>query len=373
MTVFDQVWSTILQLTAQFVTPDWGKLIAFIPIGIAVIVAVVLVLLIRALRRQPKARRGKQRVVPATPAGIHMPGPSFSPAFAAVGVFLVLLGLVFGGLILVLGAIALVLTLLYWLAEGLRIYDKDIGPTVESLPAVVHEGPPPGVHMPGPSWQPFLGAFGVFLLFLGLVFGGWLLIVGVLALIATLVGWLTAALQEYRRTVEADRTGHLENGPAPRAPTALLTVLTAMVLGAAVLQVSNFSIGTASGTNASPGASGSPGAPASAPPTGSGAPAGSGAPPAATGDVAIHAQGIQFVESTVTGPANKPFTIAFTNEDAGTPHNIELQDGSGKVVFKGEVFNGVDTKIYNVPAQPAGAYKFSCTVHPTMTGTANLQ
>ena len=40
-----------------------------------------------------------------------------------------MLGLVFGGVTLVLGAIALVLTLLYWLAEGLRLYDRDIGPT----------------------------------------------------------------------------------------------------------------------------------------------------------------------------------------------------------------------------------------------------
>jgi lysylphosphatidylglycerol synthetase-like protein (DUF2156 family) len=239
MTVFEQVWSSILELVGQFVIPDWGKLVAFIPIGIAIIVAVILVLLIRLLRRQPKARRGKQRIERKTPAGIHMPGPSFSPAFAAVGVFLVLLGLVFGGATLLLGAIALVLTLVYWLAEGLRIYDKDIGPTVEALPAVVDEGPPPGVHLPGPSWQPFLGAFGVFLLFLGLVFGGWLLAVGVIALIATLVGWLTAAVQEYRRTVAADTTGHLDNGPAPRTPTALLTVLTVMVLVAAVLQSSS--------------------------------------------------------------------------------------------------------------------------------------
>src|SRR4249919_1764367 len=84
-----------------------------------------------------------------TPAGIHMPGPSFAPIFAGVGLFLVMLGLVFGGLTLVLGIIALVLTLLYWLAEGLRLYDRDIGPTAPELPAEIHEGPPPGVHMPG--------------------------------------------------------------------------------------------------------------------------------------------------------------------------------------------------------------------------------
>ena len=47
-----------------------------------------------------------------------MPGPSFAPIFAGVGLFLVMLGLVFGGLTLVLGIIALVLTLLYWLRRG---------------------------------------------------------------------------------------------------------------------------------------------------------------------------------------------------------------------------------------------------------------
>ena len=39
--------------------------------------------------------------------------------------------------------------------------------------------------------------------------------VGVIALIATLVGWLADAVKEYAETVEADTTGHLENGPAP--------------------------------------------------------------------------------------------------------------------------------------------------------------
>src|SRR4029078_6832456 len=104
------------------------------------------------------------------------------------------------------------------MAGGVDTHDKDTGPTVDALPAVVDEGPPPGVHLPGPSWQPFLGAFGGVLLFVGVVSGGWLLAVGVIALIATLVGWLTAAVQEYRRTVVADTTGHLENGPAPATP-----------------------------------------------------------------------------------------------------------------------------------------------------------
>ena len=213
--MLERIWTNLLELTAQFVTPDWGKIIAFLPILFVVIVVALLLWVFRRLVKAPPARRGKQRIPSKTPAGVHMPGPSFSPAFAAMGTFLVMLGLVFGGITLVLGALALALTLLYWLAEGLRIYDHDNGPTGSTLPAVIDAGPPPGVHMPGPSWRPFLGAVGVFLLLLGLVFGGWLLAVGVIALIATLVGWLTDAVQEYRRTVEADTTGHLDSGPAP--------------------------------------------------------------------------------------------------------------------------------------------------------------
>ena len=38
-----------------------------------------------------------------------------------------------------------------------------------------------------------------------------------------------------------------------------------------------------------------------------------------------------------------------------------------------EVFEGIQTKVYDVPAIPAGTYTFICTVHPTMTGTAILE
>ena len=82
---------------------------------------------------------------------------------------------------------------------------------------------------------------------------------------------------------------------------------------------------------------------------------------------------VAFVETTLTAPADRPFTLAFVNEDPGTPHNVELKDGSGASVFKGEIFPGVATKVYDVPPLPAGAYTFVCTVHPNMTGSATLQ
>jgi plastocyanin len=348
-------------------------LISLIPVAILILVVVVLIWLFRRLAKAPPARRGKGKLTRKTPAGIHMPGPSFAPVFAGVGLFLTMLGLVFGGVTLVLGIIALVLTLLYWLAEGLRLYDRDIGPTAPDLPPAIHEGPPPGVHMPGPSWRPFLGAFGVFALFLGLVFGGWLLAVGVIALITTLIGWLTDAVLDYRRIVEAESTGHIDNGPPPKTPRRMFTVLTLLIVGAAVLQSGVFT-GSSEASAGGPTPSGSPGAPppASGPPA-SGPPA-SGAPGGpVTADATVHAKGIAFTDTTFTAPAGKPFTLAFVNEDPGTPHNVELKDSSGAVAYKGEVFNGVDTKVYEIPALPAGTYPYVCSIHSNMTGTATLQ
>lgn len=212
------LWSAILDLTAQFVIPDWGAVIALLPIFVTFFVVAVLLWVFMGLRAAAPARRGKRPLPPRTPDGIHMPGPSYAPILASIGAFTLFLGLVFGGAMLIAGAIILSVTLLYWLRESIRIYDHDVEDTETTLPAVVHDGPPAGVHMPGPSFRPFLGAIGAATLMAGLVFGEWVLAAGVLILIITLVGWLIDARKEYDKTVEADRTGHLENIPAPRTP-----------------------------------------------------------------------------------------------------------------------------------------------------------
>ena len=368
--MLEETWTGILELLTQFVIPDWGALVALLPVFIFVLTLVWLVLTFLRLFRAPKARRGKQRVAPRTPPGLHMPGPSWAPILASIGVFLLFLGVVFPGPILLLGAIALGLTLLYWLTESTRIYDKDLGvQTATQLPVVVREGPPPGVHMPGPSFRPFLGALGTGLLMLGLVFGGWLLAVGVIALVATLVGWLVDARKEYVKTEEADTTGHLENIPRPRTPGLLLAVLAVLLIAGVALQAGwlpprDVSGGEGAGASgAPPGGSGGPGEPG-----GSGGP-----PPGPTADVVVHAKDVKFAEASLTGPADRAFTLALVNEDAGTPHNVELKDGAGTSLFKGEIFPGVDTRVYDVPSLAAGTYTFLCTVHPNMTGSATLQ
>lgn len=371
--MLEDIWNWFLEITALLVTPDWNALIALIPIAIMVLVVVWLIWTVRRFRGAPPARRGKTRLTRRTPAGIHMPGPSWSPIFAAIGTALLLWGLVYGGLMLWLGLLALVLTLLYWLAEGMRTYDHDLGLTVAALPADVHEGPPPGVHMPGPSFRPFLGALGVTMLMAGLVFGGWLLLAGVIALVATLVGWLFDAGREYRSTIEADQTGHLEAQPAPRTPSLMLSVLGVIFVVGILLQTGLLPPGSASGGG--PTGSGSPAPSGSAAP--SGAPPPSGEPPPSsapvTGDVSLSAQGVNFVEKTIEGPAGKPFTIAFANNDPGMPHDVAFKDAGGGYAWRGEPINGVATKLYDVPALAAGTYTFVCTIHSNMTGTATLK
>ena len=97
--------------------------------------------------------------------------------------------------------------------------------------------------------------------------------------------------------------------------------------------------------------------------------------PANPNVVVISALGIKYEQATVTAPAGTPFQIQFENKDAGTPHNVTIHLGgaTGAELFKGTIFNGVETRTYDVPALDAGQYAFVCTVHPTMVGTLNAQ
>jgi plastocyanin len=289
---------------------------------------------------------------------------SFAPILAAIGVFLLLLGLVFGGALIVAGVVALVLTLLYWGREGLADYDHLVHAET-APPPVVHPGPPPGVHMIGPSFRPIVASLGLAVLLFGLVFGGWLLAIGVILLILSLIGWLADARAEYVKAVEADRTGHLEALPAPSWPRGILSTFAVLLVAAVVLNAGI--LPPRSSTAAGPGESGQP--PASGGPGGSGAPGGSGGP-GQKADVSITAEGVKFATTDVKAPAGKDFTIAFDNKDAGTPHDIDILKPDGSKAFDGEIVTGPKVEIYNVKSLPPGSYKFECSVHPSlMNGT----
>lgn len=98
------------------------------------------------------------------------------------------------------------------------------------------------------------------------------------------------------------------------------------------------------------------------------------APPCtATGtELSVSAMNIQFSTDCLAAPAGQAFTITFENNDAGTMHNVAIytDESAQTPLFQGEIFEGVDSMTYEVPALDAGTFFFRCDVHPTiMTGT----
>ena len=121
------------------------------------------------------------------------------------------------------------------------------------------------------------------------------------------------------------------------------------------------------------------------PPPPSGEPPGSGEPPAgspgpgetnnpANTVIQIDAQNTAFDTAELEVAAEQPFKIEFDNQDP-LPHNVAIHEGSptGPAVFTGEIVTGPTQVTYDVPPLPPGPYAFICTVHPTMTGTLNVE
>jgi plastocyanin len=273
---------------------------------------------------------------------------------AAIGAFALFFGLVAGGPALGIGAAVLVAALLVWFREGMRDYDHLEGP--ERLPAVIHRGPPPGVHMPGPSIRPLMAALGAAALMAGLVMGGWVLIVAVVFLVWTLLGWLVDATAEYRKVEEADRTGHLENIPDRRLPLRALQVFAVLFVLVGMVQLGIFP----------PPATGEPGASPDAP--------GPGLPPGAQEVVAA---AIAFDKKALTVAAGEPFTIVLRNDDPpATPHDIDIRSSDGSQVLKDQpTVPGGQSQPYQYDPLEAGTYQFICSVHPipAMTGTLTVE
>jgi plastocyanin len=87
------------------------------------------------------------------------------------------------------------------------------------------------------------------------------------------------------------------------------------------------------------------------------------------------AHNIAFDKKEIAFNADKPLAIEFTNDDAGTPHNVAIYDtpAAAKSVFVGDIFQGVATRRYPLPkGLPKGIYFFRCDVHHQMNGTLNV-
>jgi len=354
---------TLLGVAAVFITPNWNGLLALFPVFLAILFIAWFAFTARKFATLGPTRRAPARIQPVTPAHVHMPGGSSAPIIVALGAGALFAGLVIGGIGIAVGATILVITLLFWFREAVRDYDHI--ERLPQLPAVVHPGPPPGVHMPGPSIRPFLGALGAAALFMGLVIGGWVLVLAVVFLVWTLLGWLVDFTAEYRKVEEADRTGHLENIPDRRLP---IRVLQVFAVAFVVLGMWQLGIIPPAGPATAGGPGGSPG------PSGA---AGGGGPQPPPGALVVKAKNIEYDVKALEVSAGKPFTIFFENEDAASvPHDVDLRSGDGSQLVKDQqTINGGTSQAYQYDALQPGTYEFRCSVHPVpaMTGTLTVK
>jgi plastocyanin len=362
---------SLLSVAAIFVQPDWDAIRSLFPVLLLVLFVVWFALTTRRYATLGPRRRSPARLEPITPAHVHMPGGSAAPILAALGAGSLFFGLAFltvpgASVLLLVGVVLLVATLLVWFREGMRDYahlepaDPAVG---RHLPAVVHEGPPPGVHMPGPSIRPLMGALGSAALLGGLAVGGWFLILAVVFLVYTLIGWLVDFTAEYRKVEEADHTGHLENIPDRRFPARSLQVFGVLFVLIGLWQAGIFP----PPSNAGGGTGGGPG-PSGGPPPGSGGPG--------PGGLVVVAKAIEYDVKQLQAPAGQPFTIDFKNEDpATTTHDIDIRGPDGAVLQDQQPIAGGSEQVYQYTALEPGTYQYICSIHPIplMTGTLTVQ
>jgi plastocyanin len=96
--------------------------------------------------------------------------------------------------------------------------------------------------------------------------------------------------------------------------------------------------------------------------------------PTGSTTLSITAKAIAFNVSCLAAEAGTAFTIAFDNQDAGIPHNVDIyKDAAFSQHLAGatgptDTILGPSQTTYDVDPLSAGTYFFKCDVHANMTG-----
>ena len=385
----ESVIDMLFRLLEQLLIPNWGDLIALLPWVLVVIVAVWLVF--TALQWQRAGARNRSRVpLPVTgapPPGVHMPGPSRWPFVVPFGVALILFSLVLTGRdannnptglvnmpLLVVGLIVSFIAIIGWLRDANREWRTTAagahgpqmavalpapggstalipaGPTAMTV-AERYPEPPAGIHMPGPSPWPFFAPIALFIMLLGVVFSGILLVGGLILGLIAAAGWLLDAGHEYRSTEAVGHAVPKTRDPGAVWPKRLVPLYGAVIMVSFLLMLAPTGIGFLNSLT-----------PPEATPTPIAVPA--------MPEIAA-SSATSFETKTLIVPADRPFELVFNNKQAGVPHNVDIGDcaSAPTTYLHGEVITGVADITYSVAAIPAGTYYFQCEVHPNMNGT----
>ena len=84
----------------------------------------------------------------------------------------------------------------------------------------------------------------------------------------------------------------------------------------------------------------------------------------------IRAKGTKFDKDTLVAPAGAQLVLTFDNQDASVNHNVAVYTNKSarENLFRGDLFQGKETREYRFQAPAAGVYYFRCDVHPDMDG-----
>lgn len=381
------LWTQFLNILSQVISPNWSDLFQYMPL---IFIGLIL-LSIAALARnwQHNAPLNRSRVplpvmAGAPPPGIHLPGPSPWPFVLPIGGLLIFVSIALpaGGLpinpvLFIAGLAVAAAGAAGWYRDANREWRRvEVGAQAAvaygavaagthsggALPATVGETvdahePPPGIHLPGPSPWPFFAPIGLMFVFIGLVFGPWLILGGLIMSLIAVAGWYRDATNEYSQ-VEA---GHLPEpktrDPEKAFPKALVRVYLGVAAVTLFITLLPFLLTFLPGSASKPAASGGP------------------AVQATTTPMISASSAVSFDQTDVVVAAAKPLTLTFDNKNAGVPHNVAIFDGPSetKSLFAGEIITGPKQVVYNVPALPAGTYYFVCQVHANMHGTISAK
>ena len=159
--MIQQAWNSLLDFISQFVIPDWGGLIALLPVFIGIVVILFFARMIYVYATIGPSRVRAARRKPVAPGGRPHAGPDLlARSSRRSATFLLFAGIVFGGCLARRRARRARPVAARLGPRGLKDYDY----VAETPPQQVDKtfiGPPPGVHVPGPTFRPLLVALGV--------------------------------------------------------------------------------------------------------------------------------------------------------------------------------------------------------------------